>query len=118
MQARDCITVGPIIMSRGRKRTFNSLEYLQQKLPACAQPEQLAFMNTELRMGYGPPICAAWTIYVLRSRAAHRQHTVVQVWEARVAQPEELLAAIPMLTARSEATSTTVDVEKLRAIGQ
>ena len=36
--------------------------------------------------------------YIPQSRAVHRQHTAVQVREA---QPEELLAAILMLTARS-----------------
>ena len=50
--------------------------------------------------------------YIPQSRAVHRQHSAVQVREA---QPEELLAAIFMLTTRSEATSTAVNVERLRA---
>ena len=50
-------SVVPIIMSPGRKRTLvNSLERQQQKLPACAQPEQLPFTNTKLLTGYRPPI--------------------------------------------------------------
>ena len=41
-------------------------------------------------------------------------HTAARVWEAREAQPEELLAAISKLTARSEDSSATnVDVERL-----
>ena len=43
-----------------------------------------------------------------QSRAEHRQHTAMRVREARETQPEELLAAILMLTARSEATATIV----------
>ena len=44
------------------------LERWQQKLPACAHPEQLLFTNTELRTGYRPPICAARTIYRAEQR--------------------------------------------------
>ena len=46
------------------------------------------------------------------------QHTAARVWEAREAQPEELLAVILMLTARSEATAATIDVERLGATRQ
>ena len=61
---------------------------------------------------------AARIIYLPESRAAHRQRTAVRVREARGAQPEKLLAASLMLTARSEATSTAVYVERLRATGR
>ena len=50
--------------------------------------------------------------YIPQSREAHRQHTAAPVQEAREAPPKELFAAILMLTARSEATSTTIDVER------
>ena len=69
-------------------------------------------MNTELWTGYGPPICAARTIYLPQSRAAHRQHIATRVQEARG------LTAIFMRMAKSEATATAVDVERLRATGQ
>ena len=51
-----------------------------------------------------------------QSRAAHRQHIATRVEEARETQPEELLAAILMPMARSEATSIAVDNERLHAI--
>ena len=57
-------------------------------------------------MGYGPPIHVARAIY-------HRAEQ-----EASETPPEELLAAILMLTARSEATAAAIDVEWLRATGQ
>ena len=46
------------------------------------------------------------------------EHIAAQVQEARKAQPDELLAAILMLTVTSEATATAVDVKRLRATGQ
>ena len=51
-----------------------------------------------------------------QSRAAHRQHIAARVGEARETQPEELLAAILMPKARSEATSIAIDIERLHAI--
>ena len=54
---------------------------------------------------------------LLQNKAAHRQHTAARVGEAREAQPEELLAAILMLTARSEAIAAAVDLEGLCATG-
>ena len=50
--------------------------------------------------------------------AVHRQHTAMRMREAREGQPEELLAASLMMTARSEATATAVNVESLCATGQ
>ena len=59
-------------------------------------------------MGYGPPIPAAWTIYTYH-RAVQRIDNILRVWLARASCDPQ---------AKSQATATAVDVERLRAPGQ
>ena len=102
----------PIIMPPGRKRTFNSHERRQQKTFQHARSQCSCLSWTQ---SFGDRLWATHLLhqgYIPQSREAHRQHTAAPVQEASEAPPKELLAAILMLMARSEATSTTIDVER------
>ena len=116
MQACDHVTVGPMIMSQGRKRTFNSLEHRKQKYSSMRAARAAAFHEHRAldRLQATHSCCQG---YIPQSRAAHKQHTAARVQKVREAQPEELLAAIFMLTARSEAPATAaIDVENHRTV--
>ena len=108
--ACDRVTVCPIIMPRGRTLNADSKNFQH------AHSQSSYFSRTQsFGWATGHPFAPPG---LPQSRVAHRQHTAMRVREAREAQPEELLAAILMLTIRSEVTAATVDVERLHAIGQ
>ena len=102
--------MGPIVMPRGRILNADSKNFQHVR-------SQSSYLSRTQSFGQatGHPFTP---LGLPQSRVAHRQHTATRVREAREAQPEELLAAILMLTIRSEATATAVDDERLHATGQ